>query len=123
SKLRPAAFGPEILLGDLPRNLRGTSRIHRGDRVIWEKAFASGETNMSHSLANLEHHHFKYDQFRQPGDVHVHMFGTATLSFADGIEAIDGDLFEIEASDFGMPLRNRLVVNEETSIPTTVCAL
>ena len=41
---------------------------------------------MSHTIANLEHHHFKYGLFRQPGDVHVHMFGTATLSFADGIK-------------------------------------
>jgi hypothetical protein len=39
-------------------------------------------------------------------DVHVHFFGTATLSFADGIKARDGDVFEIEAEPFGLPLRN-----------------
>ena len=49
-------------------------------RLLWEKPFLSGEANMSHTIANLEHHHFKYGLFRQPGDVHVHMFGTATLS-------------------------------------------
>jgi hypothetical protein len=27
SKLRPASFGPEILLGELPRHIRGTPRI------------------------------------------------------------------------------------------------
>ncbi len=63
---------------------------------------------MSHTLANLEHHRFKYDAFRQTGDVHVHMFGTATLSFADGITAQSGDVFEIEAPLFGLPLRNAL---------------
>lgn len=111
SKLRPASFGPEILVGDLPADVRGTSRIRRGGRVIWEKPFLSGEQNMSHSIANLEHHHFKYGLFRQPGDLHVHMFGTATLSFADGIRAEPGDVFEIEAPEFGLPLRNALSVD------------
>ncbi len=64
---------------------------------------------MSHSLANLEHHHFKYPMFRRPGDAHVHFFGTATLSFADGIVAEPGDVFEIEAGGFGRPLSNALM--------------
>ena len=108
SKLREASFGPEILVGALPADIRGTSRIRRGDAVIWEKPFLSGEANMSHSFANLEHHHFKYALFRQPGDLHVHMFGTATLSFADGIKPQSGDVFEIEAAPFGLPLKNPL---------------
>lgn len=110
SKLRPASFGPEILIGDLPDDIRGTSRIRRGGETIWEKPFLSGEANMSHTIANLEHHHFKYGLFRQPGDVHVHMFGTATLSFADGVRAGEGDVFEIEAAQFGLPLRNPLAI-------------
>ncbi|SMY06684.1 AraD1 family protein [Flavimaricola marinus] len=108
SKLRPASYGPEILVGDLPADVQGTSRIRRAGEVIWEKPFLSGEANMSHSFANLEHHHFKYGVFCQPGDVHVHMFGTATLSFADGIQAETGDIFEIEAPAFGLPLTNTL---------------
>ncbi|KUP93291.1 AraD1 family protein [Tritonibacter horizontis] len=108
SKLRPASFGPELLIGDLPEHVEGTSRVRRGDEVIFEKPFVSGEANMSHTFANLEHHHFKYDLFRQPGDLHVHMFGTATLSFASGIQTQDGDVFEIEAAPFGLPLRNPL---------------
>jgi hypothetical protein len=112
SKLRNASLGPEILIGELPQDIRGTSKIRRGGQVIWEKPFLSGEANMSHTIANLEHHHFKYDVFRQPGDVHVHMFGTATLSFADGIKAEAGDVFEIEAKEFGLPLRNALTVAE-----------
>ena len=108
SKLRPAAIGPEILIGPPPQDVRGMSRIYRGGAVVWEKPFLSGEAHMSHSFANLEHHHFKYDLFRQPGDLHLHMFGTATLSFADGIRPEAGDVFEIEAADFGLPLRNTL---------------
>ncbi|MBW8322895.1 MAG: FAH family protein [Arenimonas sp.] len=108
SKLRPASFGPEMLVGPLPAHIEGTSRILRGDKVIWEKPFLSGEDNMSHTIANLEYHHFKYDLFRQPGDLHVHMFGTATLSFADGIKAEDGDVFEVRAGAFGLPLKNPL---------------
>lgn len=116
SKLRNASFGPEILIGDLPDDLRGTSRILRGGKTLWEKPFLSGETNMSHAIANLEHHHFKYPVFRRPGDVHVHMFGTATLSFSDGVRTQVGDQFEIEAADFGLPLRNPLVLEAEETI-------
>ena len=108
SKLRVASYGPEILVGDLPADVRGTSRIRRGGQVIWEKPFLSGEANMSHTIANLEHHHFKYDIFCQPGDLHVHFFGTATLSVADGIKTEAGDVFEIESPVFGQPLRNAL---------------
>jgi hypothetical protein len=108
SKLRPASFGPEILIGDLPDDIRGASRILRDGHVVWEKPFLSGAANMSHSFANLEHHHFKYAVFRQPGDLHVHMFGTATLSFADNFMAQTGDVFEIDAPQLGLPLRNPL---------------
>ena len=109
SKLRQCSFGPEIRVGDAPSDVRGMSRILRDGKVFWEKPFASGEVNMSHTLANLEHHHFKYDLFRQPGDVHVHFFGTATLSVADGVKTQEGDVFEISSPEFGLPLRNPLV--------------
>jgi hypothetical protein len=116
SKLRACSFGPELLLGPLPVDVRGSSRIRRGGAVLWEKLFISGEANMSHSIANLEHHHFKYPLFRRPGDVHVHFFGTATLSFSDDVRTAPGDVFEIEAAPFGLPLRNALTV----SLPTAV---
>ena len=106
SKLRSASFGPSLLLGELPQDVRGTSRILRQGKTLWEKPFLSGEANMSHSLGNLEAHHFKYKGFCRPGDVHVHFFGTATLSFSDGIRTEPGDIFEIEASPFVLPLRN-----------------
>ena len=108
SKLRQAALGPELLVGELPDDVRGASRIRRSGEVLWEKPFLSGEANMSHSIANLEHHHFKYPLFRRPGDIHVHFFGTATLSFSEGVQTQEGDVFEIEAAPFTLPLRNPL---------------
>lgn len=116
SKLRQAALGPELLLGDLPAEVRGTSRIIRDGAVLWEKPFVSGEANMSHSIANLEHHHFKYAQFRRTGDVHVHFFGTATLSFADGIETQEGDVFEVSANAFTLPANNPLAYGVKDGI-------
>ena len=119
SKLRICSFGPELLLGDLPRNVAGTSRILRGGKVFWEKPFLSGEENMSHTIANLEYHHFKYPLFRAPGDIHVHMFGTATLSFADGIRTEPGDVFEIEERQFGLPLRNSVAWDKPETVTIT----
>jgi len=110
SKLRPAALGPELLLGDLPADMRGTSRIVRNGETLWERPFVTGEANMSHSIANLEHHHFKYDLFRHPGDVHVHFFGTATLSFSDGISTQAGDVFEVDLPPFRLPARNPIEI-------------
>ena len=120
SKLREASFGPELLVGDLPADVRGASRIYRDGKTIFDKPFLSGEANMSHTFANLEHHHFKYALFRQPGDLHVHMFGTATLSFADGIKPQAGDVFEIQVDTFGLPLRNTLAVAPALSGAVTV---
>jgi hypothetical protein len=121
SKLRQAALGPELLIGDVPTDIRGTSRIVRGGRTLWERPFLTGEDNMSHSLANLEHHHFKYAGFRRPGDIHVHFFGTATLSFSDQVRTEVGDVFEIEAEPFALPLRNPLAVAD--AVPVAVRAL
>src|ERR1700674_1134612 len=108
SKLRPCSIGPELLLGELPSHVEGLTRIVRGNETIWKKEFLSGEDNMCHTIANLEYHHFKYAQFLRPGDVHIHFFGAATLSCADGIAVEPGDRFEIEAALFGQPLRNTL---------------
>jgi hypothetical protein len=120
SKLRPCAFGPELLLGELPDDVRGTSRIRRGKTVIFDQPFLTGEANMSHTIANLEAHHFKYDWFRRPGDVHVHTFGTATLSFAGGIKTEPGDIFEIEAPAFGLPLVNPLKIGKDRKVRVRV---
>ncbi len=118
SKLRSCSFGPELLLDPLPARLEGQSRILRDGEVLWQKPFVTGEDNMAHSFANLEHHHFKYAQFRRPGDIHVHFFGTSTLSFGDGIQTRDGDVFEIHLPAFGRPLRNPLTWQREEALAT-----
>jgi hypothetical protein len=110
SKLRQCGVGPMLTTGTLPAHLEGASRIRRDGAVIWQKPFLTGEANMCHSFANLEYHHFKYRQHRVPGDVHLHFFGTATVSFADQVQVQPGDEFEIELPALGAPLVNRLVV-------------
>jgi hypothetical protein len=110
SKLRQCAVGPMLTSGTLPAHLEGMSRIRRDGAVIWQKPFLTGEANMCHSFANLEYHHFKYPQHRVPGDVHLHFFGTATVSFVDNIQARAGDEFEVDLPALGAPLINRLAV-------------
>ena len=123
SKLRHCSVGPEMVAGPIPKSIEGTSRILRKGQTIWQKPFLTGEGNMSHTIANLEYHHFKYDAFRVPGDVHIHFFGTATLSIADGIQTQDGDVFEIEAKPFGAALRNPLKAMKQTFKPGGVKTL
>jgi hypothetical protein len=106
SKLRTCAIGPELIVNGDFQDARGTTRILRGDKVVWSRPFATGERNMTHSLANLEHHHFKYEAHRRPGDAHIHFFGADVFSFGEGVELADGDIMEIELGGFGRPLRN-----------------
>jgi hypothetical protein len=108
AKLFVSSFGPELLLGELPAHIEGLSRITRKGRRRWEKPFLTGERNMAHSIPNIEYHHFKHDPFLVPGDVHVHYFGTATVSFAEGIKVDAACTFEISAPPFGRPLVNGL---------------
>lgn len=109
SKLRSCSIGPELLIGELPNEVRGYSRILRDGTVIWEQEFLSGEAHMSHSIANLEHFHFRYPMHRRPGDLHAYFFGAAVMSYASGVKTASGDEYEIQAQTFGKPLRNRMV--------------
>jgi hypothetical protein len=106
SKLRTCSVGPELVVGAEFRSVAGEVRILRGAETIWSKEIETGEANMCHSLANLEHHHFKFEGHRQPGDVHVHFFGAHSLSFGDGIDLQDGDWMEVRYDGFGRALRN-----------------
>ncbi len=115
SKLRHCSIGPELLVGDLPEDIQGTIRVIRDGKSIWEGEFLSGETNMSHSVRNLEHYHFRYDMFRRPGDLHAYFFGAPILSCANGVETQSGDRFEIDVPEFGHPLRNRMVATPAPS--------
>lgn len=110
SKLRQCSIGPELRTGPLSDDVAGKVRVHREGVVLWEDTWLSGEANMSHYVSGLEHHHFKYELFRRPGDVHLHFFGTAVLSFTAGVVCEPGDTFEVESPEFGRPLRNELTV-------------
>lgn len=115
SKLRTCSFGPELRTGSLPPHIKGNVRILRNEKIVWEKPFFSGEKNMSHTIRNLEYHQFKYAGFRRPGDVHIHFFGTATLSFTEGVEILSGDVIEIASSPFGKALQNPVQWQDEVS--------
>jgi len=106
SKLRACSIGPELVVDAEFQSVAGEVRIVRGTKTIWSKAVETGEMNMCHSLANLEHHHFKFEGHRQPSEVHVHFFGAHSLSFGDGVVLRDGDWMEVQYEGFGRALRN-----------------
>jgi hypothetical protein len=112
SKLRPCSIGPEIVLDPDFSAVPGTVRVERGGSVLWQKDIASGEAKMSHTLANLEHHHFKFEAHRRPGDAHIHFFGADAFSFGAGITLQEGDTMVVEFQGFGRPLRNPLAVDK-----------
>jgi hypothetical protein len=120
SKLRTCSIGPELVVGDSFLDVAGQVRILRGDRTLWEKAIRTGEENMCHSLANLEHHHFKFAMHRQPGTVHIHFLGADCLSFGEGIRLEAGDVAEIQFENFGRPLRNVISKDEPLTAPVRV---
>jgi hypothetical protein len=111
SKLRQCAIGPELLVGADFTEVPGQIGIERGSDCVWQAKIASGESAMCHSLANLEHHHFKYEAHRRPGDVHVHFFGADHFSFRDRLTLQDGDVMAVSFALFGRPLRNPLQVD------------
>jgi hypothetical protein len=110
SKLRNCSLGPEIAIDPEFKSVPGKVAIARGGKVLWSQDILTGEDEMCHSLANLEHHHFKFAGHRRPGDVHAHYFGACALSFGAGIELEDGDVMEISFAGFGRALRNPLRV-------------
>jgi hypothetical protein len=123
SKLRTCSVGPELVVDPDFRMVPGTVTITRAGHEFWSQPIASGEEEMAHSLRNLEHHHFKFELHRRPGDVHIHFLGAHSLSFGQGIELNDGDKMEISFHEFGRPLRNLLEVVRRKDVPVEVIAL
>jgi hypothetical protein len=123
SKLRNCAIGPELVLDPEFESVSGQIKIERGGRLLWKKEIHSGEAHMCHSLQNLEHHHFKFEQHRQPGDVHVHFLGADCLSFGEGLRLADGDVVEITFQGFGRALRNRVHVDRAANELISVISL
>jgi hypothetical protein len=122
SKLRACSVGPELVVGSNFSYLHGEVRIERAGATVWQKNIASGEENMCHSLANLEHHHFKFAGHRQPGSVHVHFYGADALSCGDGVVLQNGDVAEVRFDGFGRALRNPIREENKVSVPVRVRA-
>jgi len=120
SKLRTCAIGPELVVDPAFESVPGTVTITRNGTTLWSKDIVTGEREMSHDLRNIEHHHFKFDAHRRPGDVHVHYFGACALSFGDGQRLAGGDLMEVAFTGFGRPLRNPLRVLHGDGSPVLV---
>ena len=120
SKLRHCSLGPELVVDPDFGAVPGVARIWRAGAVIWSKEIATGEARMSHTLANLEHHHFKFPQHRRPGDVHIHFFGADAFSFGDQLRLEAGDVMEVAFAGFGRPLRNPLAVEAGAAALVTV---
>jgi hypothetical protein len=110
SKIRTCALGPELVIDPEFQSVHGHVSIQRGAATVWSKDICTGEAEMCHSLRNLEHHHFKFETHRRPGDVHAHYFGACSISFGDGIQLADGDVMEVRFEGFGRPLKNPLNV-------------
>ena len=108
SKLRNCALGPELVLDPEFQSVAGKVSIERGGSLHWSKNIRTGEAEMCHNLRNIEHHQFKFEGHRRPGDVHVHYFGADCLSFGEGIRLSDGDVMQVGFEGFGRPLRNQL---------------
>ena len=118
SKLRNCAIGPELVVNPEFESVAGEVVIKRNDQILWSKQIRTGEAEMCHSLANIEHHHFKFAEHRRPGDVHVHFFGADCLSFGEGVQLANRDVMQVKFDGFGRPLRNRVHVNK--SQPTAL---
>ena len=123
SKLRTCALGPELVVNPEFSSVSAKVKIEREGSTFWSGGFRTGETEMCHSLQNLEHHHFKFEAHRRPGDLHVHFFGTDCLSFGAGIQLKDGDVVEVEFEGFGRALRNPVHVAKSQAALIEVSSL
>jgi hypothetical protein len=120
SKIRNCSLGPELVIDPAFHSVAGTVTIERAGTTLWSQAIATGEAEMCHSLANIEHHHFKFDTHRRPGDLHVHYYGACSLSFGAGIVLAEGDVMNIAFDGFGRALRNPLHVLPPSNVPIKV---
>jgi hypothetical protein len=123
SKLRACSVGPELAVGADFADVRGEVRLEREGKTLWQREIVSGEENMCHSLANMEHHHFKFAGHRQPGSVHIHFFGANALSFAQNIVLREGDVMQVRFEGFGRALENPIREEPKMREPVRVRSL
>jgi len=108
SKLRNCSIGPELVITHDFTDLKGTVRVLHNQSEIWSAEIHTGENHMAHSLANLEHHHFKYEDHRQPLQAHVHFLGADAFSFGAGIRLQSGDEMQVAWNGMGRSLMNTI---------------
>jgi hypothetical protein len=123
SKIRTCSIGPELVIDPVFDSVPGTASIERDGKTFWTKEIATGEAEMCHSLANIEHHHFKFETHRRPGDLHVHYYGACALSFGEGVELHEGDIMSVQFTGFGRALRNPLRISKGANTPFVVPSL
>jgi hypothetical protein len=111
SKLRNCSIGPELVIDGRFDSLKGRVKISRKGNAVWSKDLQTGEEAMAHSLANLEYHHFKYDQHRIPGQLHIHFFGTGAFSFGENVVLQEGDEMSVSFDTMGRPLVNPIHID------------
>lgn len=106
SKLRNCSIGPELVIDMEFTDVEGVVSVFRKGAELWSSPVRTGENNMAHSLANLEHHHFKYKEHRLPLQAHVHFFGADAFSFGAGISLEDEDEMKVHWKGMGRALVN-----------------
>jgi hypothetical protein len=111
SKLRNCAIGPELVIDPAFDSVQGEVAIERQGSLLWTRSIHTGDAAMSHSLVNIEHHHFKHEAHRRPGDLHVHFLGAAAFSFGEGVELRNGDIMQVHFAGYGRPLRNPIRID------------
>ena len=123
SKNRTCSIGPELMIDPEFQSIPGTVTIERAGKIFWSKEILTGEAEMCHSLANIEHHHFKFETHRRPRDLHVHFYGACALSFGAGIELKDGDVMSVQFAGFGRALRNPVRISKGSNSLVVVQSL
>lgn len=123
SKLRCCAIGPELVVDGDFKNISGTVAVLRNEKELWSAAIQTGETNMAHSLDNLEYHHFKYADHRLPLQAHVHFFGADAFSFGAGVSLQSGDEMVVQWKGMGRPLKNSIHINGTKELSAAIKTL
>ena len=110
SKMRNCSIGPELDTSLEFKDISINCDIERdGGKIYKSGPIKSGEEYMSHSLSNIEYHHFKYDIHRLPGDLHLHYFGTSQLSYSTrDWKFKSGDKIIISSEEFDGSLKNEV---------------
>ncbi len=103
ARLRASAVGPELVFGDLPREITGSVRLRRGSEVVEEVASPWGRRRWGKRWQRWRRTIFG---IRCSGGRGTCIFTSSLAVTARRLAtaAQAGDVFEIAAPDFGLPL-------------------